>query len=103
MSVETVKYVRKPFEVDAVQVTADNMQEVAAWCKGEIIVEGGSQGVPLRQYIKVDVDRVLNDRQTMAFVNDWILFANNTFKVYTNKAFGRTFDKIKPVEPATVG
>lgn len=94
---ETVKYARKSFEVDAVRVTADNIEEVAAWCKGTVIVETDEQN-KLQQYIKVDVQNVLNDRQTQAFVGDWVLYASNGFKVYTSKAFNKTFLKVTPPE-----
>jgi hypothetical protein len=85
-----VKYTRTPFEVDAVQVTAENMAEVAEWCKGELVDNGAED-----KHIKVEVERVLNDRQTMAFVTDWVLFAGKGYKVYTEKAFKKSF---KPVQ-----
>lgn len=87
MSVTTQKYVRKPFEVDAVQVTAENISAVADWCLGEVIEENGAR------FIKVKVPRVLNDRQTKAFVGDWVLHAGGGFKVYMSKAFNQSFDK----------
>jgi hypothetical protein len=92
MTLATVKYIRKPFEVDAVQVTADNMQEVADWCSGTIVVEKDKQD-KLQQFIKVNAVNVTSDRQTQAFVGDWVLSNGNGYKVYTNKAFSRTFDK----------
>lgn len=81
------KAARKPFFVDAVQVTEDNIEEVARWCKGEIKETGAGD-----KFIKVGVQNPLNERQTKAFLKDWVLFANNTFKVYIDKAFGRSFD-----------
>lgn len=86
---ETEKYLRKPFEVEAVQVTAENIDEVAQWCKGEVKEQNGNK------YIKVEVARTLNEKQTMAFIGDWILFAGTGYKVYTAKAFGKHFTKVE--------
>jgi hypothetical protein len=84
--VETKVYSRKTFEVEAVQVTKENINDVADWCDGEIRLTGDN--VP---FIKVKVHRPLTTRQTRAFVGDWILFAGRGFKVYTSKAFFSSF------------
>ena len=91
---ELTKYVRQPFEVDTVRVTADNMMSVALWCGGEIRsnVKGDS-------YIKVWVPRPANERQTMAFIGDWVLYAGTGYKVYSHRAFSGTFSQ-KPAEEA---
>lgn len=80
-------YVRKPFPVDAVEVTEANFDEVAIWCGGEIREAGG------KRYIKVAVRRPLNDRQTRASVGDWVLYAGNGYKVYSKTAFFGSFEK----------
>lgn len=84
--IATQKYTRKRFDVDAVQVTEANISAVADWCLGQISTEDG------KLFIRVNVVRVLNDRQTKAFVGDWVLAAGGGFKVYTTKAFERSFD-----------
>lgn len=90
--VTPIVYVRKPFEVEAVEVTQDNLEEVAKWCQGTIIEpENGSQA-----FIKVRVARALNERQTKAYPGDWVLYAGTGFKVYTEKAFRRTFEMKAP-------
>lgn len=92
-------YERRTFPVEAVRVTDDNMHEVAKWCMGEVETqkrpskkgEGGYvQEVP---YLKVNVLRPLNDRQTMAFVGDWVLKTGTSFKIYTDIAFHKNFVK----------
>lgn len=97
MSVTTAKYVRKPFAVDAVEVTEDNLEAVAQWCGGEVRTSDGRQtknGVTgQQQYIKVTVKRPLNDRQTRAYPGDWVLSAGTGFKVYTEKAFSGSFEE----------
>lgn len=94
---KTATYYRKPFPVQGVQVTLDNMNEVAAWCKGEVLTtpprsaSAGSTGQ--KTYIKVPVSHPKNVKQTTAFPGDWVLAAGyGSFKVYTNTAFNNTFD-----------
>lgn len=96
MSLLVEQYIRKPFTVNAVQVTLDNMEEVAKWCGGEIIIE--KRGGRLIQYIKVDVNRPLNDRQTKAFVEDWVLEAGTGYKCYSKKSFPSSFEKYNKAE-----
>lgn len=93
--IETAKYARKPFQVDAVQVTAENINEVAEWCQGEVLTSQPQERDTAEPYIKVRVHRALNERQTKAFVGDWVLYAGLGYKVYTDKAFGKSF---KPLE-----
>ena len=81
-----VKYSRKPFDVEAVKLTPENIEEVAQWCGGEVRTSdlsksGGQEGY--QQYIKVPVKRPLNDRQTRAYYDDWVVAAGGSFKVYT--------------------
>lgn len=88
MSLETTTYARKPFYIEAVQVTAENMDHVAKWVDGTIHeTENGEK------YIKVKVHRPLNVRQTQAYVGNWVLSAGTGFKVFTNKAFHANFDR----------
>lgn len=84
---ETTKYVRKPFLIDAAQVTPENIQEIAKWVDGEI------RSDDLGQYVKVRVHRPLNDRQTKAYVGDHVLYAGTGYKVYTPKAFANSFEQ----------
>lgn len=90
---ETQKFTRKPFEVDAVQVTAENMKEVANWCQGEIKGNDSGDG----RYIKVRVLRVMSEKQTQAYVGDWVLYAGTGYKVYTAKAFKNSFEPLDGV------
>lgn len=95
---KTEKYQRKPFLVDCVQVTEENLEAVAKWCKGELhstdpaIAEKFQK--PIQTWIEIEVDHTINDRQKKAFVGDWVLWANRGFKIYTPKAFERTFERV---------
>lgn len=88
-----IKVERLPVYADSVQVTAENMQEIAEWCNGEIRTtsERGSE----ERYIKVWVQRPLNERQTRAFVGDWVLYASTGFKVYIDAAYKANFKPSK--------
>jgi hypothetical protein len=88
INVKPTQYVRKPFYVDAVQVTLDNMPQVAKWCEGKVIVE-------TPPYIKVRVKRPLAERQTRAFVGDWVLNSGNGYKVYTQSSFEKNFEEVE--------
>ena len=89
--IEPTTYVRKPFEVDVVRVTDENVEAVAEWCEGTLMSEGPED--KLVWFIKVQVARALNERQTKAYPGDWVLKAGTGFKVYTDKAFHKTFEK----------
>lgn len=86
-------YVRKPFSVTGVQVTEENFEEVADWCGGDIRTITTMK--ESRRYIKVKVRRPVNDRQTKAYVGDWVLLSDDNFKVYSNNSFEKTFDLVE--------
>jgi hypothetical protein len=88
------KFARKPFYVDVVQVTEDNMEEVAQWCMGDVRVTEKPEGAVEEKYVKVRVHRPLTERQTKAFIGDYVLYAGTGFKVYTPRAFEKSFEKV---------
>lgn len=88
--IEWTKYTRKPFPVNAIQITADNMEEVAKAIGSEIRTDHHGA-----KYVYVEVFKPLNDRQTKGYIGDWMLSANNGYKAYTDKAFQNSFDKVE--------
>lgn len=84
-----VKYARKPFYIDAVQVTEDNISDVAKWASADVRTDNDTAA---KKYIKVRVLRPLKERQTKAYVGDWVLYAGTGFKVYTTTAFASNFE-----------
>ena len=84
---KTSRYVRKPFYVDAVQVTKENMEEVAKWCGGDIQHDLNGIG-----FIKALQHRSKTIPKTRAFVGDWVLSSKIGFRVYTNGAFEKSFE-----------
>lgn len=95
MMLKTHKFARKPFYVDAVRVSETNIDEVAEWCGGTVVPEH-EEG----KHVSVEVHRPMNERQTMAFIGDWVLFAGSGYKVYTPKAFDKSFEKVKTLTKA---
>ena len=90
MALDIQKYARKTFTVEAVQVTDENLEEVADWCDGlpRVLASG-------ERYIKVqNVLKPSTQRQSKAFVGDWILYSGKGFKVYLEKAFPRSFEQV---------
>lgn len=79
---KAVRFMRKPFFVDGYLVDEDNMDAIAKWCKGHVVRDN----VP-RPFVRVPVDRPMNQRQTQAFVGTWVLLSihqgRESFKVYT--------------------
>lgn len=100
MNFETVRYVRKALYVDALRVTEGNRTDVALWCHGAIV------GDPTNGHIQVPTKNTRDPRQGQARVGDWVLQMGASFKVYTNRAFTRTFRvapepvKLEPVSLA---
>lgn len=96
MALKIHKFARKPFYVDAVRVSESNFEEVAEWCGGEIKTDDQN-----KKYIHIKgVYRPLNDKQTQAYVGDWVLLAATGFKVYIPKAFDKSFEKVKHLSKA---
>lgn len=93
------KFTRNPFEVDAVQVTEDNFEQVAAWCGGSIVTvhevreENALIELPPKRYISVPVTRPMNKRQTEAYLGSWVVWADRGFKVYGNRPFTKSFSE----------
>lgn len=83
-------YSRRVFTVEAVQVTEENIEEVAEWCGGTIKVDRRGGGD--RKYVWVPVHQPTNERQKMAYVTCWVLKSKTGFKVYPDKAMRGSFN-----------
>jgi hypothetical protein len=82
---------RKSFDVTYVIVSEENIEEVAAWCGGEIGGEGAER------FVKVTDKNAISARQTKAFVGDYILKmseSGTSFKAFTEKAFNKSYEPI---------
>lgn len=81
---EITRYIRKPFYVEAIQVTPENLEDVAIWCHGQVFDKEET-------YVKVPVKRPHSVRQTFAYIGDWVLKSEQNFKVYTTGSFEKNF------------
>jgi len=88
---------RKTFDVDAVQVTPENLEDVAKWCGGDVRTEQ-QKGKNVR-FVKVRVYKALDEEQTKAFPGNFVVYMGSGYKVYKYNAFMRTFDRV-PKPPA---
>jgi hypothetical protein len=98
--VETKKYIRKPLIVDAVLVTEENFAACALWCRGQIRNNDGTEPKgplqPKSQHIQVrHVSNPKSQRQTRAYVGDWILSSDVGYKIYLQKAFENSFEPLQ--------
>src|SRR5215218_8498786 len=92
--IKTATYIHKPLYVEAIQVTADNLEDVAEWCAGKIEIEevGDKNGlIVASKYIRVRVNRPTNSNQTKARVKDWVTKSAMGFKVFTDFNFNRAY------------
>lgn len=88
-TITTERYQRNPLYVEAVQVEAENISELATWCQGQLIESGDNADD--NPFIKVRVHNPMHVRQTKAYVGDWLLYTDRGYKVYTDKAFSGLF------------
>lgn len=88
---ETIKFVSKPREVEGVQVTSETLTDVAAWCNGEVVYDVPNKDDVIETFIRVEVKHPMNDKQTRAYLGDWVLKSETGFKVYTNRALRNSF------------
>lgn len=79
----TQRYVRKPFPVEAVRIDNENMDEVADWCRGSVIATGDTA--------RVKVPVINQNVKSEGFVGDWVLRSGNSFRVYSNEVFQKSF------------
>lgn len=88
---QTEKYSRKPFDVEAVQVTEENIDTVAKWCGGEVRSDNHKNRTV--RYIYLEVNKVFSERQKKALIGDYVLKNGKSFKCYMAKAFRDCFEK----------
>jgi len=87
---QTATYRRTPLTVEAVQVSAENIYEVAKWCNGDV----HSINAGTKKFIQVNVIHPLAKKQTEANIGDWILKSNQGYKIYGDVAFNKGFEPV---------
>lgn len=85
------RYTIKSFDVDAVQVTTENIHEVAQLCSGMVKDTGLQLDEPGgKLYIDLVVTPAPKDarpRRATAYANDWIVRQGNHFILYQDREF----------------
>lgn len=84
---QTSTFVRRPTRVEAVQVSAANIYDIAKWTQGEVLKD--DEGV---LHLKIDIFNPLREYQKNAEVGDWICKSGRGFKVYNQRAFEASFE-----------
>lgn len=97
---QTQTFIRKPFDVNAVQVTLENAAEVAKWCKGKL---GEADYKLMGQTVRLACVLVPGNgpkkgKMIEALVGSWVVEHNNNFRVYRANQFEQDF--IQRSEPA---
>lgn len=94
MTISTREFVASAIKIDAVQVTNENIHDLAAWCHGDVkdysntLLDFPDQ----RLYIQfIATDRQFRSRQALAFVDDWIFTHQKKFDTLQDKAFKEEF------------
>lgn len=84
----TETWSRNSFDVECVQVTKENIQDVKKWCQG--LIKYTSSGAP---YIRLLVIPNTKSTPANAHIGDWILFVGGRFKHYRDSAFKQAYSK----------
>lgn len=94
-TLELNTYVRKPFEVEAVQITVGNVYGVAKWCNGTVELTGykvlGSK--TMLPCIKLEGNGPQKGKMVTALLNHWIVRQDENFRVYRQHSFKEAFDQ----------
>lgn len=81
---------RKPFVSKGFEVTEDNMDAIARWCKGSVVRENVS-----RPFVRVPVSRATNEKQTHAYAGTVVVVSVfgkvRSYKVYKREWLEESF------------
>ena len=88
------EFSRKTFTVEAVEVTEENLKEVAQWCGGRVKMNGGDP------YVHVPVRKPANPNKPAnpfkAFVGYKVLKSGEkSFRVYSPTGFEAAFELVR--------
>lgn len=84
---EFTQFVRRPFVVDAVQITEENMEEVAKLI-GDVRTKDGSKHIALDRRLVPNVPR--------AYVGWWMTMLGDNYRCYSPKVFKAEFIEHEP-------
>lgn len=84
----TETWSRNSFDVECVQVTKENIQDVKKWCHG--LIKYTASGSP---YIRFLVAPNTKTTPANAHIGDWVMFVGGRFKHYRDSAFKQAYSK----------
>jgi hypothetical protein len=95
---EPSKYQRKPFRVQAIQVTDENLSDLAEWCGGWVKLEEDGFDT-FKSYVDVPIAKPAGRyrlQRVRAYVGDWLvrLTEDNVFKIYKTRSFLEIFEEV---------
>lgn len=90
-------FIRKPFQVQAVQITSENMEEVAIMIGGRIKVDE-STDIPF-----IQLNRQIIPNVGKAYIGWWVTQLGENFRCYATKVFHEQFDEVTTDQPLTNG
>jgi hypothetical protein len=91
---EIKKFNRKPFAVNAVEVTLENVHEVAAWCGGTVEMQSTRMMGTQAKLPVIKMSGPSNAKDTVATLGCFIAELKGNFRVYKNALFFQVFDKV---------
>jgi hypothetical protein len=92
---ETEKFDRRPFTVNAIQVTQDNAEAVAKWCGGVLeMIDYKMLGVHAKlPAIKIEGTGTETGKKFTAVLGMWIVQRKSSFRTYKHNTFKALFVK----------
>lgn len=87
-------YKRRDIPLDAVQVTKDNLEAVAAWCGGSV---RGTK-LPKSEQVIEWYNPLFPDHPTIASVGDWIVRDENGAHWFNSMMFVSYFEPVRAKE-----
>lgn len=87
------KFTRRPYDVNAVQVTPENANEVADWCGGTVVLGDykHSKFMIKLPIVKVPGNGVNKGKLVDARIGSWIIEYKGNFRVYREKQIHEDF------------
>lgn len=97
---ETQKFARRQFALEAVQVTPTNMNEVARWCGGKVApadykMMGGVHKMP-EGCVLLPKQGLKANKTYKVLIGHWITKHNGQFRTWTLEAFEASFEPVAP-------
>jgi hypothetical protein len=94
VTLKTKTFVPRSFPIEGIEVKADNIEEVAKWCFGDVRSGSKKKEGPVEKYIKIRVYRLQDKSESRAFVGDTILYFASGFKVFTRAQFEKSYQPV---------